>query len=365
MSCAKGAAVPTEVLPRPFVFGPRQPGISMARNLIVEVSQQFAETDGRFWQLAIPAGQWRHPRYGVEDNSPDRLQRYVDNLHGGVKLQGDQPNRLPVTIDHNDGLGAGGWIYDARVAPRGVELLWEPTEQGRQAVESGEYPFFSVDTEPIWPDPATGKRYRDVIAGGSLVVRPFWKQLEVHTHSEDPQPDVLWADTEDRMTDEERAAQAAAQDEGAATPEPGAAVSVAATQQHADVGSRRAVTQADAEPGEAETVDAKQFQELREQLAELRLKDRTRHFADELGGHQYSEGRLAPGPRQRLAELLAALPDDLGHQFAEALKAVRFYQPGEAGLDTPDKPTKQFSDEDRLVMAQVGLAEADDEEVAR
>lgn len=355
----------------------------MARRLLVQADRPTASPSAETWQLIVPLGTWRHPRYGLVDNTDERIARYHANFQKGLKRQGqDGSSVLPFGIDHDDGEGASGWIRDTRIGPGGLEALVRWTPKGVAAITSEEYPFVSPDLIDAYTDPQTGEQHHDVLAGASLVMRPYFKnmpQVYLEHYCDDPEPTVLWGDPDNPELLQRAGASEddMALDKDVRTPTEPTAGADPAAEQEAEVDSS-ASSSADGETavevevgkdgarqvGEpqtfAEEVDAKQFREMRDQLEALQFRERVRQFSDELGGHSFGDNRrLAPGPREALADALASLPADKAGPVAEAVKAMRFYEPGEVGIDTAAAQTKSFSEHDLAVQRQLGLSEED------
>lgn len=358
----------------------------MPRQLLVQVDRPSAQPGAETWQLLVPFGRWSHPKYGTVDHTPERVKAYHDNFQAGLLRQGED-GRLPFGIDHHDGLGAAGWIKDTRLTDGGLEARVSWTPQGVKAIAEEEYPFVSPDILDDFQDPETQRQHTDVLKGASLVMRPFFKRLPQVTlkqFADSPEPTVLWEDlsllqraaaTEDFTMDLE--AQTETTDEQVdettdevtedevrtpLTEQTGAANEAADDDASADSDA----ASADAAEGEkafADQVDGKAFADMQAKVYRLELEQRTRQYRDELAGHSFGDrGRLAPGPRDKIAEILAKLPATEAAELVESIKAMRFYEPGVLGLED-ERPAKQFSDDDRAFMARHGLTEEDYEAI--
>lgn len=139
---------------------------------------QFAE-DGRTASIQVfpPVGKYDHPRYGTLDISPAFLKRVKANFDAKIYQQ-----ELPLTIDleHQTSLsGAAGWI--SKVEIKGDKGLWatvELNDRGQALLRDDAYRYFSPEYYDEWTDPATGEQHKDVLVGGALTNRPFFKGME-------------------------------------------------------------------------------------------------------------------------------------------------------------------------------------------
>lgn len=138
---------------------------------------QFAE-DKRSGSVQIfpKVGRYSHPMYGELDVSEDFLGEVKANFDERVYQQD-----IPLTIDleHETKLsGAAGWFRE--LEQRGKSGLWasiEFTDRGAQLVADGAYRYFSPEYYSVWQDPASGRAFNNVLIGGALTNRPFFKGM--------------------------------------------------------------------------------------------------------------------------------------------------------------------------------------------
>ena len=130
-------------------------------------------------QVLPKPGTYHHPKYGNIDITTSDLEEFVVNFEAGVYGQ-DVP--IEIDFEHSEGdlaeHGAVGYIRG--LAPinsykGGVEAEIEWTERGKTALESDAYKCFSPEWYDEWKQPTTGKTYRNVLIGGALTTRPFFK----------------------------------------------------------------------------------------------------------------------------------------------------------------------------------------------
>jgi phage I-like protein len=91
------------------------------------------------------------------------------------ETRGLRQARLPVNEDHA-GSRALGWFDRVVALPEGVGATFTWNKKGRQALEDGEFGYFSVEIYPEVLDRVTGEKINNVIAGGALTNYPFFGQ---------------------------------------------------------------------------------------------------------------------------------------------------------------------------------------------
>lgn len=135
--------------------------------------------DGKTGRVQIfpRVGTYQHPRYGELRVTPEFLAEVKKNFEGKVYQQ-----ELPLTIDleHQSSLsGAAGWIQNIEVdGQKGAWATVEFNDRGKSLVSADAYRYFSPEYYDKWQDPASGKEYSNVLVGGALTNRPFFKGME-------------------------------------------------------------------------------------------------------------------------------------------------------------------------------------------
>jgi hypothetical protein len=132
----------------------------------------FADAPTRIPFLPMP-GRYTHPSYGEIRLTPERLANFVKNFNAGIYQK-----QVPLDAEHQTKLsGAVGWVKQLSQNPDGsVDAMVEWTDRGRSFLEANRYKFVSPEWYDDWTDPATTKTYRDVVIGGALTTRPFFKE---------------------------------------------------------------------------------------------------------------------------------------------------------------------------------------------
>lgn len=145
-----------------------------AWKLFSELPAQFAEAPEWVNVLPVP-GVYSHATYGKILITEERNQRFIDNFESRVYQQD-----LPITIDieHDSKMsGAQGYIAEMRLNGNGsVDARIEWTERGRALIEEDRFRYFSPEWWDAWTPPGGQQIYQDVLIGGAICVRPFFKE---------------------------------------------------------------------------------------------------------------------------------------------------------------------------------------------
>lgn len=126
------------------------------------------------WVNMLPVpGIYTHQRWGPVTITPERNARFVDNFKRAVYQE-----QLPIDAEHETKLsGATSWIRDLRQNSDGsVDARMEWTPRGKQFLAQKAFRYVSPEWYDEWVDPATGQTHSDVLIGGALTTRPFFKE---------------------------------------------------------------------------------------------------------------------------------------------------------------------------------------------
>lgn len=123
--------------------------------------------------LPVP-GKFKHPLYGEIDVTVEGNTAKVKSVKDHIYQE-----HIPLDAEHETKLsGAVGWITDMRMnKDNSADAYIEWTDRGR-ALAGGDNPQFkyvSPEWFDSWTDPATSVVHHDVIAGGAITTRPFFK----------------------------------------------------------------------------------------------------------------------------------------------------------------------------------------------
>jgi Mu-like prophage I protein len=132
----------------------------------------FADNEGT-WLQALPLGTYEHPVYGTLKVTPERIQRFAQNVQMSVRGQD-----LDIDYDHKAETSiAAGWVTGAEARADGlwINVMWTPA--ARQKLQDREYRYFSPEFMDEWTHPKTGVTHKDVLFGGAITNRPFLKDI--------------------------------------------------------------------------------------------------------------------------------------------------------------------------------------------
>jgi phage I-like protein len=145
----------------------------------VDLSElKFGEGATREIQI-LPVGEWNHPSYGKIVITAEDIKEYVKNFNDDVR------KGVPIDIEHKTMDGAVGWI--SSLINKGKDGAWaliDWTKDGIEKIKNKEYRFFSPEFATEYTDPETGKKYKNVLMGGALTNRPYFKELKTIELSE-------------------------------------------------------------------------------------------------------------------------------------------------------------------------------------
>lgn len=142
------------------------------------LSEIVLSEDGKTGRVQIfPAvGKYSHPRYGELDISKGFLDTVKSNFDHKIYQQ-----ELPLTIDleHQTALsGAAGWISNVEIdGDKGMWATVEFNDRGKSLVGADAYRYFSPEFYDRWTDPASNEAFTNVLIGGALTNRPFFKGM--------------------------------------------------------------------------------------------------------------------------------------------------------------------------------------------
>jgi len=138
-------------------------------------------------------GNWQHPLYG-------ELKITEKDIDGFITSFNDNVRGVDLAIDLEHGAtdkkgAAAGWIKGLEKVKDndGISLMGsiEWTELGKEAIEKGEYKYFSPEFKSSYKDNESGKIFNNVLFGGGLTNRPFIKNMDPVLLSENVRKDIV------------------------------------------------------------------------------------------------------------------------------------------------------------------------------
>lgn len=137
------------------------------------MEQTFAEPPASI-QVLPKAGAYSHPKYGKFTMTPKIIQAFVDNHNNHVYQE-----QVPIDAEHQSKLsGAIGYYGEMHVIDEGrggAEASVNWTDRGRELIASDAFQYFSPEWFDEWTDPTNGKKIANVLVGGAITTRPFFK----------------------------------------------------------------------------------------------------------------------------------------------------------------------------------------------
>lgn len=125
------------------------------------------------WIPFLPKpGKYQNPRFGEINITSGTNAAMVLSVKNKVYQE-----HIPLDAEHETKLsGAVGYIRDMRMNDNGsADALIEWSDRGQQLVGTGRFRYVSPEWFKAWTDPGTGEVHKDVVAGGAITTRPFFK----------------------------------------------------------------------------------------------------------------------------------------------------------------------------------------------
>ena len=125
----------------------------------------------------VPTGKWNHPAYGEMEITPADITEMKRNFDDGVRLD------LPITAGHDNGMSGGelpAVAWYGELIDKGVNGLWSTVDwlsEGADLIKERSFKYFSSEFYADYEDPETGERRKNVLVGGALTNRPYFKEM--------------------------------------------------------------------------------------------------------------------------------------------------------------------------------------------
>ena len=129
----------------------------------------------------LPIGKWNHPSYGPIIITREHLEKFKENFDKRVR------NDIPVTEGHEvlDEKPAVGWFEEVIVkGGNGLYAIMDWTKKGKTLLSERYYKYFSPEFYSEYEDPETREIHENVLVGGALTNKPYFKELEAVVLSE-------------------------------------------------------------------------------------------------------------------------------------------------------------------------------------
>jgi phage I-like protein len=143
-------------------------------SFLIDVSgKDFSETTEI---EVLHSGVWEHPQYGAIRISEQDIDKFIDSFKTGVRKVD-----LAVDQEHMPEKGAAGWFKELwkereyGKAKLKAKVDWTPV--GEELISNGIFKYFSPEFDFEYEDPETQEVYNNVLIGGALTNRPYFKDL--------------------------------------------------------------------------------------------------------------------------------------------------------------------------------------------
>ena len=144
--------------------------------VMIPLDFKFSE-DGKSEIQLLKLGEWNHPMYGPVKVTAEVFDEFVKNFKKDLRAHSSSVG-LPIDEEHRSTTGAVGWIK--KLINRGNEGLFAIVEwnaKGQELIKDAIYRFFSPEFYFQYEDPESRKVYNNVLIGGALTNRPYFKGL--------------------------------------------------------------------------------------------------------------------------------------------------------------------------------------------
>jgi phage I-like protein len=124
----------------------------------------------------LHAGEWEHPQYGIIRISDEDIDKFISSFN-------DKVRKVDIAVDqeHMPEKGAAGWfrslkkVFEDGKTKLKAKVEW--TKLGTQLVSDGIFKYFSPEFDFQYEDLETHDIYNNVLLGGALTNRPYFKSL--------------------------------------------------------------------------------------------------------------------------------------------------------------------------------------------
>lgn len=132
----------------------------------------------------LRTGSWDHPQYGSFSITTFDLDEFIANFN--AKVRG-----MDICVDENHDYEhkALGWYRELYREGEALFARIEWNEKGLELINSKTYKYFSPELFFSYRDEETGVQYKNVLIGGGITNRPYFKGMKALTMSE-PNTDI-------------------------------------------------------------------------------------------------------------------------------------------------------------------------------
>lgn len=118
-------------------------------------------------------GTWKHPHYGEFKITKQVMADFVKHFKAKTRKVD-----IGIDVEHRSYNGYVGWIKDMFIKGNATKAVVEWTRKGREALEEKTYKYFSPEIAFVYEDMETHETYNNVIIGGGITNRPYFKGMK-------------------------------------------------------------------------------------------------------------------------------------------------------------------------------------------
>ena len=312
----------------------------------IDIGKDFAEKKNKKYISEIEVlteGYWEHPEYGAIEITPEDIDKFVQNFN-------DKTRKIDIAVDqeHKPDLGAAGWFKELKkVVEEGVTKLKakvEWTAMGQQLLGDGIYKYFSPEFDFEYEDYETHDMFDNVLLGGALTNRPYFKSLAPVQLSENVfillnekggelnMEEVNPVEELEAKPTEEVAEEAIVEEAPAVEPEVENAEIEEEKVEEPAIEEPKAEEPAEEEVEEVkETIEAtelsaKTFNDMKSKIGVLEAKLKFTEVKEKVSGYTFSmsnpDGKLLPKSSEVVQKLLMSLSDRQSKLFSEFVESL-------------------------------------------
>jgi len=151
----------------------------MLRKLVpqIKLSEEIFSANKKTSEIEIlHAGIWEHPNYGEIKITDEDIDLFIQSFN-------DKIRKVDIAVDqeHMPEKGAAGWfksirkVFDDGKTKLKATIEW--TKLGTQLIQDGIFKYFSPEFNFAYEDMETHEQFENVLLGGALTNRPYFKSL--------------------------------------------------------------------------------------------------------------------------------------------------------------------------------------------
>ena len=151
--------------------------------IVFQIDLQIFSESGEFPKeiQVLPIGKWNHPRFGPIVITREDTEQFKQNFDNGLRKD------IPITEGHEsfDEKPAVGWFVELiNKGGNGLYASIDWNKKGKTLLSEKSYKYFSPEFYSEYEDPETREIHKNVLVGGALTNKPYFKELEAVVLSE-------------------------------------------------------------------------------------------------------------------------------------------------------------------------------------